>query len=148
MKRTGFKRKLPQSGAVAVSSLKRVKIASGQAAGSGNGISASRKRLNPVGKRGSEWLTARRWLKRHFRYAGITTCEAMLRGCYFDNALSFAHCKKRRKMLEGEIYHVALLCVPCHSVYEHLPHEEMHVKIHEIIERRGIIAPQQKGEKL
>ena len=104
--------------------------------------SKPRKLLNRVGKKGAEWITVRNWLKRHFRYAGIMTCEGRLPGCWFDNALSFAHCKKRRKLLEGEIYHVAMLCTPCHQIWEVLPHEEMHAKVHAIIDRRGLIAPE------
>lgn len=100
-----------------------------------------RKALNPIGRKGNEWLVARAWLKRHFRYAGIVTCEARLAGCWFDNALSFAHCRKRRKLQEGEIYHVALLCTPCHDFYERMAHDAMHDSIHHLISRRGLIAP-------
>lgn len=100
-----------------------------------------RKPLKAIGKRGREWINARSWLKKRFNWAGIIYCEARLQGCHLDNMLSFAHCKKRREMLEGEIYHVALLCLHCHEIYERLSHEDMHARIHELIEKRGLIAP-------
>lgn len=113
---------------------------------SGNAAkSAPRKALKAVGKRGREWITARNWLKKRFNWAGIISCEARIPGCHFDNMLSFAHCKKRREMLEGEIYHVALLCLHCHEIYERLSHEDMHTKIHEIIDRRGLLCPKQSN---
>lgn len=100
-----------------------------------------RSSLNRIGKKTAEWIKVRKWLKDHFRFAGIEMCEARLSGCWYENALSFAHCRKRRKLLEGEIYHVALLCIPCHNLYELLSHEEMHTAIHELIDKRGLIAP-------
>ena len=97
--------------------------------------------LKPIGKKGREWITAKAWLTRHFRYAGIMSCEARLKGCWGETALSWSHCKKRRNLLEGELYHVALLCVPCHQVYEAMSHDEMYTAIHAIINRRGLISP-------
>ena len=117
-----------------------------RALGASNGLkqpsSKPRKPLNQVGKKGAEWIKVRNWLRRHFRYAGIMSCEGRLKGCTFDDMLSWAHCRKRRKLLEGEIYHVALLCLNCHNTIERLTHEEMHHEIHLLISKRGLIAPE------
>lgn len=97
--------------------------------------------MNRIGKKGSEWLTVRAQLKKYFNWAGITVCEARLEGCWFHNALGFAHCRKRRLLQDGEIWHVVLLCNPCHDKWEISGHENMHTKIHAIIDKRGLIGP-------
>lgn len=106
-----------------------------------SGPIARRTRLKSVGKVGQRWIDVRKDMKQRYEWAGITTCEARLKGCWFHDALSFAHCKKRRLMQGDDIWHTALLCTPCHNFYEGLPHEEMHDQIHAIIGRRGLIAP-------
>lgn len=148
IKRTGFKSAFVRHTPFAPKSTlqRKVAIQGGEERGNvpsatvASGIKVSTG-IRRVGKKGQEWITVRAWLKRHFNFAGIIYCEARLEGCWLDSALSFAHCRKRRKLLEGEMYHVALLCQPCHNTWEILPHEEMHKKIHGIIDRRGLICP-------
>ena len=74
--------------------------------------------LKKIGKKGRAWANARRKLKPVFERMGVVTCEAGLKGCWRDNALSFAHHSKRRKLKAGELEIVALLCIPCHDVIE------------------------------
>ena len=99
------------------------------------------KRINQIGPKGQTWIDVRKLLKQRFEWCGIIRCEARLPGCWFDDGLGFAHCRKRRKIEGLEIWHVALLCNHCHDVYEKLPHEEMHAAVHQIIDQRGLIAP-------
>jgi hypothetical protein len=109
-----------------------------------SGLKADQSRkstLRPISKRGSEWISVRRELKRRFQWAGIITCEARLNHCWFNEALGFAHCRKRRLLRGDEIWHVALLCNPCHDEWETSGHETMYEKIHEIIEKRGLLIP-------
>ncbi len=100
-----------------------------------------RARINPIGKRGSEWIAVRKELKKRFEWAGIVYCEARLDGCWFHDSLGFAHCRKRRNLQDGEIWHVALLCNSCHDQIEQSTHDEMHAWIHRIIARRGLLVP-------
>ncbi len=92
------------------------------------------------GKKTKNWQKGRNELKKIFEEHGITTCEAMLPPCWYDNALSFAHDAKRRKLTPEETvdpHRVALLCIPCHSRIEVLPAEEMEAFIQEIVSKRG-----------
>jgi hypothetical protein len=99
------------------------------------------KRMNKIGPKTQTWIDVRKDIKQRFEWAGITACEARLLGCWFNDGLGFAHCKKRRKIEGDELWHVVLLCNHCHDIWEKLPHAEMHNKIHAIIDRRGLIAP-------
>ncbi len=94
--------------------------------------------MNRRGKKVQAWDRARLTLKRKFAAAGIITCELRYAGCWFDNALSMAHSKKRRHIEGDEIYEVALLCVPCHQVAERLPESEMTDLIRKIIAARRV----------
>ena len=84
-----------------------------------------RKGLSAVGKKGSEWVQVRARLKKEFGWAGIQTCEMRFSGCWFNDALGFAHCRKRRHLTEFEIWHVALSCNVCHDKLELMQPEEM-----------------------
>ena len=77
-----------------------------------------RKRLKAGGKKTDSWKEVLAELKVRFERAGITSCELRLDGCWRNNALSFAHSKKRRKIEEGELTETCLLCVPCHQKIE------------------------------
>lgn len=95
-----------------------------------------RKPLNRKGKKTLEWERVRRELKARFLAAGITTCELRLPGCWRDNALGFAHSKKRREIVGDEIYEVILACNNCHDQVEIKPHEEMRNIILATIQKR------------
>jgi len=63
-------------------------------------------------------------LKRLFEDKGIMSCELNFNGCWHDNALSFAHFKKRRfykscPELLSSFYQVILCCNNCHNVIEY-----------------------------
>lgn len=89
------------------------------------------------GKKCLEWESLRRILKTKFLTWGITSCELRYPGvCWGDNALGFAHAKKRRYLKPHELSHVILCCNPCHDVIESLPHDLMEVEVNEIIRRR------------
>ena len=84
-----------------------------------------------------QWNSTRKTLKKEFEYKGITTCELRYEGCWINNALSYAHSKKRRFICtEDDLREVALACVPCHQKIERLPHDEMERIVREVIERR------------
>ena len=101
-----------------------------------------RTQLRAIGKKGAAWIAVRKQLKQRFEWAGITICEFRFAGCYYDASGGFAHCKKRRKLLEGEIWHVGLACLSCHTrLDEKMTHEEMEIEVHKIIDKRGLIVP-------
>ena len=85
-----------------------------------------RKPMNKVGPRTQEWTTVRARLKRRFDAAGITSCELGYPGCWNDEALGFAHGRKRRHLKDNEIETlVVLACNPCHDRIETLPAPQM-----------------------
>lgn len=68
----------------------------------------------------AEWNKARVKLKRIYEEKGITTCEARLEGCWYNNALSFAHRYKRNDpRCTHDFKGTILACVPCHQVMEY-----------------------------
>lgn len=84
-----------------------------------------------------EWDNARRRLKDRFYRAGITTCELRLEGCWYDNALSFCHRMKRRKIADiAELECVILACVPCHEKVEYTSPENLFQVVTEVIKKR------------
>lgn len=79
-----------------------------------------KKRLKAVGAKGDAWAKTRAELVVRFEAAGITSCELRYEGCWVNNALSFAHSKKRRKVSsEEELRECILACVPCHNRLEY-----------------------------
>lgn len=102
------------------------------------------KRARPFPKKGkkvNEWDAVRAKLKPLYLAAGITSCEIGLPGCWRENALGFAHSKKRRNIVGKEIEEVCLGCNPCHDVYEAKPEAEMMRLIREIIAARPVAIP-------
>lgn len=94
------------------------------------------KELPKLGKRGKAWSAARAQAKVQFQAAAITECEARKEGCWRNNGLGFAHLKKRRNLVQGELQIVVLLCNPCHDIFELLPEAEMGRQLQEIINAR------------
>ncbi len=67
-----------------------------------------------------EWDKARAKLKIIYENKGITTCEARLQGCWYDNALSFAHKYKRNDPRCAHTFEeTLLLCIECHNKQEY-----------------------------
>jgi hypothetical protein len=69
------------------------------------------------------WNDERKKLKVLFESLGITHCEIMLPGCWFNNALGFAHRHKRKwyydkPELLGDFNQVLLACNICHDKIE------------------------------
>lgn len=95
---------------------------------------ASTKRMNQIGPKTAEWNRVRAELKVIFEAKGITRCQI----CLTDNFLGFAHCRKRRNLLDGEIYHCALLCNEDHDKLEYGEPDVMHTVIHELRIRDGL----------
>jgi hypothetical protein len=95
-----------------------------------------RTKLRTVGKRGRAWNRARRRIKPEYERSGNIYCEAGFKGCWRDNALSFAHHSKRRKLKAGELEIVALLCIPCHDIIEVWPAARVKGFILKLIARR------------
>lgn len=89
-----------------------------------------------AGDKTNEWTEARNELKTEFSKMKITECELKYKGCWKDNALSFAHSKKRRKFVKGDIKKVCLACVPCHDILEAKPAEQMEKIVLDIIKKR------------
>lgn len=89
--------------------------------------------MRRVGKRGSEWESARRVLKSECLKRGIITCRLRLsRHCTPDNNLGFAHAVKRRKLSKlaevGAPHHIGtavLACNTCHDLLERMSPEMM-----------------------
>lgn len=94
-----------------------------------------------------EWTKARKWLKAEFENRGITRCEFWFIDHKCTNfALAFAHCKKRRKLLDGEIWPVAVACQTVHEILDlKMSHEEMEIAVHKAIDNHsGVIQPTEK----
>jgi len=89
-----------------------------------------------AGKHTKEWQQAREELKQEFGAVRITRCEFNFEGCWRDNALGFAHIKKRRNLLPNELKKVALACNPCHDKLELMPEPLMTVTVLDAIKRR------------
>lgn len=92
--------------------------------------------MKRIGRRTKAWDSVRFQLKKEFAAMGITTCEARLPGCRYDDQLGFAHRMKRRKVVGGELRVVSLLCNPCHAVYEALSPEGMFEAVTKLIRNR------------
>jgi hypothetical protein len=93
-----------------------------------------RRALNPVGKKGKLNKKANATMAKNFK--GVQYCEARLKGCWGDVALSWAHHSKRRRLTPEELTVAALVCIPCHDQLEVLPAEEMKTRILELIAKR------------
>lgn len=89
-----------------------------------------------AGKRTKEWQQTRERLKPRFEAVGITKCEFRFEGCWRDNGLTFAHIRKRRNLLPGELEKVALACIPCHDKLELMPEPVMCQTVCDVIARR------------
>ena len=83
-----------------------------------------------------DWIRVRKELVKEFEDMGIVTCEARLPGCWHDNALGFAHTRKRRNVTD--LKRVSLLCQPCHSRVEYFCKEATGMDMETYLE--GIIA--------
>jgi hypothetical protein len=94
------------------------------------------KRLKAKGKKVDAWEATRKELIPRFQAAGITSCELRYDGCWKNNALSFAHSKKRRHIEAQELWEVCLCCVPCHQVLENRP--DMTEIVRSVIARRKV----------
>lgn len=94
------------------------------------------KRINPVGPKGKAWNDARADLKMEFLALGVTSCELRYDGCWFDDALGFAHAAKRRKLTAEDLGHVILCCNPCHDQIEFLAPDEMKRIVDETVQNR------------
>ena len=78
--------------------------------------------MKKLGRKSKEWESCKRQIKPKFAAAGITSCEA----CGSDYNLQWAHARKRRHLLPGELKVVALICGRCHAAIESQSHEAMH----------------------
>src|ERR1035437_3184244 len=67
------------------------------------------KSIKKGGKKGRASLDAVEQMKQGFASVGIVECEGRLEGCWHNNALSFAHASKRRKLTPEELTQAALL---------------------------------------
>ena len=73
-----------------------------------------------AGKKTSEWNRDRAKLKIEYEEKGIVTCEIRLPGCWYNNALGFAHRYKRNDPRCENTYQQTLLgCNPCHDQIEY-----------------------------
>jgi len=89
------------------------------------------------GKRTIAWEIERAKLKVKFLSWGITSCELRYPGtCWGDNALGFAHAKKRRFLQPNELGIVVLCCNPCHDILESLGHALMQAEVESTIAAR------------
>lgn len=79
-----------------------------------------------AGRKTKAWTAERRKLKAEYEAMGITSCELRYEGCKGDDWLSFAHGRKRRKLVGNELSTLTILaCLPCHDRIEFLPPEDM-----------------------
>lgn len=98
------------------------------------------RRLKTIDKQGKINQKANAQLARDFK--GPQYCEARLPGCWGDVALSWSHHSKRRKLSAEELTEAALMCVPCHEQWEHLPPEELKANVKGLIAKRETQLPE------
>lgn len=95
------------------------------------------KPLKKIGKKGIESLDEVKQSKKDFEAVGIITCEIKFEKiCWNNNALSFAHLKKRRHLDAETRKKKVLACVPCHQVVEAWHEAKMEAFLQGIIDRR------------
>lgn len=93
-----------------------------------------------AGARMKAWESTRARLKVKFAAQGIVTCELGYPGCKRDDWLSFAHGRKRRKLIGDELETLTILaCTPCHDVIERMAPEGMLAIVQSVISERGIL---------
>lgn len=90
-----------------------------------------------AGEKTKAWDRIRKKLIERFQDAGITTCELQYSGCWHDNALGFAHRKKRRFCTEEELWKCVLCCTNCHQKIEYIRHDAMYQIVNDFIGRRA-----------
>ncbi len=88
------------------------------------------------GKKVIAWEKERAKCKVRFEAMGIVTCELHYPDCWYNNALSFAHSKKRLNLKPHELSEVILCCTPCHQKIEILPEKEMTKIVRSVIRLR------------
>lgn len=75
--------------------------------------------IKRLGKKTLEWIKARDRLTKIYHNKDIVICEVKLTGCWYDNALNFAHKFKRSDPRCRHTFKQTLLaCNPCHSKIE------------------------------
>lgn len=71
-----------------------------------------------MGRKTKEWAKSRAKLEVIYQEKGITTCELRLPGCWYNNALYFAH-KEKRIDASHTFKETILACNPCHQQIEY-----------------------------
>lgn len=99
---------------------------------------ATPKPLNKIGKKTQASLDANKQMKKDFASMGIKSCEAKLKGCWKNNALTYAHLDKRRYLSKDDLTKACLLCIPCHQIIEAYPREKMRKFLQGIIDKRKV----------
>ena len=94
------------------------------------------KPIKKIGKKGQDSLDAVEQMKKDFAEIGVINCEANLKGCWHNNALSFAHLDKRRYLSKEDLLVACLICVPCHTTIEAWKRDKMRSFLQDIIDRR------------
>ena len=91
-----------------------------------------------VGRKTLANMKANARLKRKFTALGITSCELHLPNCTRDNFLTWAHGKKRRKLVGDELETcVILACTFCHAKLEVMGPDLMLTVVQEVISERN-----------
>jgi hypothetical protein len=99
--------------------------------------SKGRSTLANLGRKGKAWAKVRREIKPEHERMGNVTCELRLDGCWINNALTWAHPKKRRHTTHKELPVVILACAPCHDKIEVLGEPKMKRIVERVIRERG-----------
>jgi hypothetical protein len=100
----------------------------------GRAVSKARGRIRRVGKKGLENRRALAVFKRECVRLGIDRCEVRGSHCTGAEDLTWAHGRKRRELLEGELETFAIVaCRNCHRpLDEELTHAEMAAEVSRI----------------
>lgn len=115
--------------------------------GPGFGLKRQSKGRLRAGPRMKEWDRAWRFLKPRLEAAGRTSCEFDFIPHVCSDILTPAHSKKRRLMVDADVYTVALACSTVHRILDEvLSHEAMEKTVLMAIERNGgLILPEAKA---
>lgn len=90
-----------------------------------------------VGRKTLANMKANARLKRKFEALGITRCELGYVNCTPDSFLTWAHGKKRRKLVGDELETcVILACQSCHQIIERMQPDAMLAIVQSVISER------------
>lgn len=105
--------------------------------------------IRKIGKKGGEWVKARKILDKAYLDAGITHCELRFEAYHNGFMVAYAHGRKRRNLVGDELYtFVVKACQGCHNAIEYQGAEAMAKHVQDAIDRRVVQPTIKVGGKI